>query len=296
MSERKHQIRETARELFQSQGYQATSMQEIADHVGISKGAVYLHYRSKEALLLAIIEDIDARLVGRMTALMDDSSLSPEEKLYAQVLAQLDEMVENRPINEIFLQETGLSLDQELMRFLQETRYRWAQLQEAFLVRVYGEALFPWRIDAAVLFNGMMQEYHVSMMLEQVELPREALGRFLVSVMNSVVAGLLAGDHEPILRDESIPSRQAMARHLAETAARDLSTIVASMTDTVESLDLDADEHAVVTETLAVLADALAAENPNKVLIRGMLASLREVSALETHRQRLAELLGVKLV
>lgn len=296
MSERKHQIREVARELFQSQGYKATSMQEIADRVGISKGAVYLHYRSKEALLLAIVEDIDSRLVARMNALMEDETLSPEAMLHAQILGQLDEMVENRPINEIFLQETGLSLDAELMRFIQETRYRWQQLQETFLVKVYGESLTPWRIDAAVIFNGIMQEYHISVMLEQVDLPREALGRFIVSVMNSVVSGLLEGDQPPVLREEAIPGRQEVARRLAEAAARDLGTIVDEMTETVEALELDSDEHSVVTETLAVLAGALDAEHPNKVLIRGMLASLREVTALEPYRQRLAELLDVKLV
>jgi len=50
-------------ELFRKNGYQATSMRDIAAAVGMKSGSLYYYYDSKEALLAAILNDnIDAHL------------------------------------------------------------------------------------------------------------------------------------------------------------------------------------------------------------------------------------------
>jgi AcrR family transcriptional regulator len=49
---------EVALELFAAQGYEKTSLREIADRLGITKAALYYHFISKEALLGAIMESL----------------------------------------------------------------------------------------------------------------------------------------------------------------------------------------------------------------------------------------------
>lgn len=44
-----------ALELFADQGYQATSLREIAERLGVSKAAVYFHFRSKQEILTALL-------------------------------------------------------------------------------------------------------------------------------------------------------------------------------------------------------------------------------------------------
>jgi len=57
-SERRRQaILDVARELFQAQGYAATSMSEIAARLGGSKGTLYNYFRSKEELFAAFMID-----------------------------------------------------------------------------------------------------------------------------------------------------------------------------------------------------------------------------------------------
>jgi len=57
-SERRRQaILVVARELFQAQGYAATSMSEIAARLGGSKGTLYNYFRSKEELFAAFMQD-----------------------------------------------------------------------------------------------------------------------------------------------------------------------------------------------------------------------------------------------
>jgi AcrR family transcriptional regulator len=54
-SDTKQRILQTARELFTSQGVQQTSLQEIADRLGITKPALYYHFASREELIRSIV-------------------------------------------------------------------------------------------------------------------------------------------------------------------------------------------------------------------------------------------------
>lgn len=51
----KKRILQTARELFATKGVQQTSLQEIADRLGITKPALYYHFSSREDLVRSIV-------------------------------------------------------------------------------------------------------------------------------------------------------------------------------------------------------------------------------------------------
>ena len=53
--EAKARILNTATEMFLENGYKKTKMTEIAKKLGVSKGALYQYYKSKEELLLEVI-------------------------------------------------------------------------------------------------------------------------------------------------------------------------------------------------------------------------------------------------
>lgn len=58
-SERKHQaIVEAATELFLSNGYTRTSVEDIARHAKVSKQTIYMHFNDKESLLFVIVNEI----------------------------------------------------------------------------------------------------------------------------------------------------------------------------------------------------------------------------------------------
>ena len=51
-------IQKAAFELFAQKGYEATTLNDIATHVGIKKPSLYVYYSSKEDLFLAVVEDL----------------------------------------------------------------------------------------------------------------------------------------------------------------------------------------------------------------------------------------------
>ena len=62
--ETRAKILEVAAELFTEQGYEATSLRQIADRLGFTKAALYYHFQSKEQIFTALIEPAEAILTG----------------------------------------------------------------------------------------------------------------------------------------------------------------------------------------------------------------------------------------
>lgn len=58
----RQQLREQGQRIFATYGLKKTSVDELTQAVGISKGAFYLFYPSKEELLMEILEEIEAEL------------------------------------------------------------------------------------------------------------------------------------------------------------------------------------------------------------------------------------------
>jgi len=50
-------IQSVALELFAEQGYDKTSLREIAERLGVTKAALYYHFKSKEDIVTSLVED-----------------------------------------------------------------------------------------------------------------------------------------------------------------------------------------------------------------------------------------------
>jgi AcrR family transcriptional regulator len=62
-AETRSKLMNAAGNVFAEHGYERATLEEIADRAGLSKGAVYYNFASKEELFLALLED---RLVGQL--------------------------------------------------------------------------------------------------------------------------------------------------------------------------------------------------------------------------------------
>jgi AcrR family transcriptional regulator len=78
-----------ARSAFGGKGYAQTSVEEIADAARVTKGAVYHHFASKEALFRAVYTEVEAESQARAAAAMDPER-SPVDQVVAAVNAYLD--------------------------------------------------------------------------------------------------------------------------------------------------------------------------------------------------------------
>lgn len=82
-------ILDTAERLFIETGYDRASLQEIIDETGLSKGAIYHHFASKEDIFYAVCDRIGRRNGEVLSRVRDDPSLNGLEKLRAMFKASL---------------------------------------------------------------------------------------------------------------------------------------------------------------------------------------------------------------
>lgn len=91
---RRTAIVDAALTLFSTQGYQGTRMDDVAARAGLTKGGVYFHFKNKQQLFEAVIDDRIARLESYLRELRDlTGDVKQRIGFFFQIL--VSEMLEN---------------------------------------------------------------------------------------------------------------------------------------------------------------------------------------------------------
>lgn len=70
--ERRAQILEAAMTVFAQQGFDQARMDDIAQEVGLSKGALYLYFKSKDAIISAILQIFFSRAMKKLEGFLEN--------------------------------------------------------------------------------------------------------------------------------------------------------------------------------------------------------------------------------
>ena len=89
----RERIQSIALELFAEQGYEKTSLREIAERLGVTKAALYYHFKSKEDIVRSFTEDYRAELD---TVIAWGASQPPSPESRAEILARYADIVSRR--------------------------------------------------------------------------------------------------------------------------------------------------------------------------------------------------------
>lgn len=85
--ERKEEILDAAEKLFAAKGFDNTSTGDILDAVGIARGTLYYHFKSKEEILDGVIGRITSRLIENAGEIVRKKELPVLERLTKAILS-----------------------------------------------------------------------------------------------------------------------------------------------------------------------------------------------------------------
>ncbi|MFN3837534.1 MAG: TetR/AcrR family transcriptional regulator [Brevundimonas sp.] len=91
---RRGEILAAAERIFVEHGYEGATIRKIADEVGLSSTALYMHFPDKGAILQEICRDAFARLIAANAAVADEDS-PPETRLRGMIEGYIDFGFEN---------------------------------------------------------------------------------------------------------------------------------------------------------------------------------------------------------
>jgi AcrR family transcriptional regulator len=79
--ERPRELLESALDVFAQRGYRNTRLDDVAEAAGVTKGAIYHYFDTKEDLLLGVIEHHQALAFGRVEDVLQDTRLAPSARI-----------------------------------------------------------------------------------------------------------------------------------------------------------------------------------------------------------------------
>ena len=94
-----------AARVFATSGYDQTSMQELADELGIAAGGIYHYFRGKEELLIAICDQLMEPLLDEARGLVEQPDEHPTVVLRDLVRLWVAHVTDHRDHMVVFLQE-----------------------------------------------------------------------------------------------------------------------------------------------------------------------------------------------
>lgn len=104
--QRRADLLEAGRELFLAKGVTTTSLEDITNRAGVSKGLFYLYFRSKGDLLLALQDQFSIELAERIRTATDPVAAWPA-KLDACVKVIFDSYQERHDLHEVLFHHSG---------------------------------------------------------------------------------------------------------------------------------------------------------------------------------------------
>ena len=260
-------IIEKASELFAENGFGATSVQDITDACGISKGSFYLSFKSKDSLLFSIFEYFGDKLINRMSEL-NDLPVNPREKFKLFLSIQFEEIAHYSDFILMQMREQTSPINEEMMVLLNELRRKTYEIQERLLLDVYGDEIRPHMPDLLALLGGITKGYIEIIVFSKESLDYNELGNYIVERTDSIVSGL----SKPFLKSEQLIG-YCVAEEEGSVSVQELLEIIKAIKKDVS------DENMLIS--LEVIEQELSKENYRRPVIVGMMSNLNDLSEMK---------------
>lgn len=285
MQEKEKKIIIAGMKLFAKKGFSSTSIQEIATESEISKGAFYLHFKSKDDLLLAIMEYI-FKTVNSNISIYENQNLPPREKFIKQLTTVFGTFIDHKEFFIMLNKEQAIPRNDDIKRLFFKKHYENHLFYRRELISIYGKEIEPFSIDLALILEGLYQSYTRLVTFEPLDYDMEELTQFLMRRMDSMVKDIIMD--EPFLKEDKIYKFLSKTSNLFDT--ENINTIVNKMKEEIDQLENNED----FKISIEVLEEEIKRENPRIPIIKGMLSNFEDIESLELYRKAIASFYGIR--
>ena len=253
---RKQLIIDAALQLFAEKGIEATSVQQITDHCGISKGAFYLSFKSKDELVFSIIEHFMNNIMYEVDQAVSQVS-DPTKKLHTYFSQTFTTLSQYTSFAEILIQEKISTISEELIGRIQYYVAISNKNLEKLLFDVFGDQIEGKQYDLVLVTNGMVQAY-LQWIFESLK-PFD-ISKLADSLVEKVT--ILATQTKLVFLEQPLSNYRRMKGYSIEEIIQELEQINDSSLSPLEN------------ESVQLLIEELRNEQPRKAIVFGLLANI----------------------
>ncbi|SEN39958.1 DNA-binding transcriptional regulator, AcrR family [Mesobacillus persicus] len=294
MNEKKKRLFDSGMKLFASKGYHRTSIQEITNEAGVSKGSFYVYFQSKEEFMLTAYQHFYSQMKERIERVRQ-VDLSPKESLAKQINVWMQYIYDHKDFIMMHLRENisiAGSVD-ELTQKIKVDSYHWMREN---IEAIYGpEEMKPNLVDTVIQLEGLLQSYLKWKLHDEVDIEIEKLGPFLVRRLDDLVKGMRERQEEALVVINQLPHTYEKRRGQTDET-RSLPETILELKEKLQGLALPDEKINQLYEVIDLLEAEVGKENCQPVLIQGLLAHFNPIAEVEQECQEIARLLDVKLL
>lgn len=272
MNNRKEQVINKAHQLFIDKGFQATSIQDILDYSGISKGTFYNYFSSKNELLIAIFKNVFNKVEQGRNELLIGQDPSNIEIFVKQIELQLKTNKVNKMIS--LIEEVYFSNDEYLKQFIKQSYLNSVKWLYVRFIDLFGVNKKPYLLDCAIMFTGILQhnlKYHN--FANEFDNNMEKIVRYCVNRIVKIVEEV-SESGEQLLQPELYDKLFGDCKKTDQALQKQLYHIVLTLKKSL--CQYEQQDFTKFTELLDFIQEELIdSKNPRKFLIESAVHSLK---------------------
>lgn len=250
---------EKALELFAEKGFEATSIQQITDECGISKGAFYLSFKSKDELITALIDYFMKQFTSDIDYLV--KSRGDEDLLYEFYYAIFTSFSKHGNFAKILIKEQMRSFNED---FLLKSRIYDQAMDKIILSmveRLYGDEIQQIKHDIMYCIKGFMKTYSELFLFYNLPLDLDLLARSLVEKTNLLARHITI----PFISTELVQlSQKPMGEEITK------GQILQILQQNIDEIEVSIEK-----ESLILLKQQLLEPTLSPALVKGLLENIR---------------------
>ncbi|WP_100009925.1 TetR/AcrR family transcriptional regulator [Lentibacillus sediminis] len=291
MNEKKRKLIEAGMKLVAKNGFHHTSIQAIADEAGISKGAFYLYFHSKEEFITTAF-DFFYQKISDDFARVKKQELDPRTTLEKQINVLSDYIFTYKEVIILFVRE-NISLGENTDKLIYQSKVENFHWMRESLENIYREKITPVLIDAIIQLEGMMSGYLKWIVLDDVHMEREKFGAFIIRRMDDIIAGMAERGEEPLLTVDHIPASYEMG---GPSHDQTLSAQMRRLQEKISEMKLAQQQKNQLLEVVRALENESGKPDKQPLVIQGLLAHFSRHQELQNEAAEIAKHFGVELL
>jgi AcrR family transcriptional regulator len=282
MNIRKQNVLSAAHRLFVDKGFASTSIQDILDESGISKGTFYNYFSSKNECLMAIMEFVRDETFARRHEIAVGKDKGDSEVLIEQIAIR---MQINKEHNMLALFESIFyANDSDLKSLMKKHHVLEIEWLANRLEDLFGKQFSPYVLDGSIMMMGMTQHLmQVQVFHTDEELNTKKLITFVLKRIETILRDVMQTGEQFLKRD-------TLVKIESSTHTDDKDELIKYIQQTVLEIGVDSENKG--QQYIGFLLQELQEEDPRGYLIESVNRSIREVYETTPHRVLINELVN----
>lgn len=182
---KKQLIIKNAIELFAEQGFEATSIQQITDKCGISKGAFYLSFKSKDELIFSLIDYFMTEVVADIEQVVN-SERPASQLLYDYYTETFNTFKKHANFARIFMKEHRTTFNVEIFEKIDSYMFILNRLVHEIVKKQFPHIADQMVSDLVFTIQAFSRDYGELFLKHQVDIDIDVLCRSLVEKISII--------------------------------------------------------------------------------------------------------------